>query len=256
MRLFLLSLLLLSQANATIGFLGDAQASAATTNPATTASQDTTGAKFLVVVGVGYSAPVCLVSGGGIAVTDNKSNTWAYTANFTAGNGNVCVFYTTAANPTVGTGHTFTLAAGIGGTYPTIFASWWSASLPVAIDGLHVGTSSSSGTTLQTGSKTPSQDGCLLITGLGDGASVMTRTIDSPFTVEATANNNSFSTGAWAYSIQTTATAANPTWTVGTSGVGRGVQIVSFKEVSAASFSPPRRTLIMQMLFDLFGWLA
>ena len=70
--------------------------------PTTSSSIDTTGADFLLVA-VAYYAQGTLPT-----VSDSKTNTWqALTAYDNAGTSNVRLFY--SYNPTVGTGHTFTV---------------------------------------------------------------------------------------------------------------------------------------------------
>jgi hypothetical protein len=236
------------------------KAQAATVNPATTGLGDTTGANLIVAIGLGYSVSACTTTGGGIAISDSKSNTWSFQQNYSTGNANICVFWTTPTS--VGTNHTFTLATGLGGSYPSVFVAWFSGAASSNVKDQHSGATSSSGTTLQPGACSPTTDNQLLITGVADAASVSTRSVSpadvTPF--RDNYNNNSFSTGAWSYQIQTTATSYNPTWTHGTSGLARAAVCFSFKAAAVAPTILPRRTVIMgwnpsDALRDLFGAL-
>ncbi len=247
MRVVLVLLISVLAAQGQIAFIGNAKASAASTSTATTASADTTGANLAVVVACGYASSSCTNGAGGMPMSDSKTNTWQRATpspGYSAGNGNICIFYSELTS--VGSGHTFSLQAGLGGSYPTVFAGWYSGAASSSSKDQHNGAGSSSGTTLQPGSVTPSTNGQLVVTGICDGASVHTRSVD---TMDVTpwkdnANNNSFSTGAWSYQIQTTATAVNPTWTVGGSGVGRAAAIATFKAPGAAAGVRRRGVLV------------
>lgn len=218
--------------------LGAVKATNAASSTASTSGspQDTSGASLLVAVTTGYSVAPC---GGGGTVSDSKSNTWTSIQNYTNGNANVCIYY--AENPTVGSGHTFQLTAGTGGNYPTIMVSWWGGARASLPKDQHAGANSATGTTLQPGSITPSEDNELIITAIGDAASPDGVSISSGFTDGDSNRSGSTSSGAWAYQIQTAATAVNPTWTDADSGLPRAATIVSFKAVAAASGAIRRR---------------
>jgi hypothetical protein len=207
----------------TIAFISNAKASAATNNPATTTGADTTGANLLVVVAVTYGSSA---ASGSATVTDSKSNTWTSLTDYTNGNSHIAIWY--AKNATVGASHTFTLTPHISGGYPTIFASWWSGANTTAPQDQANGAASATGTTLQPGSITPGTNNQLVITGISDNDNG-NKTVSAGFTRQDINQNNSFECGAWAYQIQTTATAVNPTWTEGTNNVARATAIVSFK---------------------------
>ncbi len=96
----------------------------------------------------------------------------------------------------------------------------------------------SAATTIQTGNVTPSQDNEIIITGVSDtGAS--TETINSSFTVAVTSAISMRFPTAMAYQIQTTATARNPTWTVG-AGSDIATTIATFKSAPAAGGTAKR----------------
>lgn len=92
-------------------------------------------------------------------------------------------------------------------------------------------------TTIQPGSITPSEDNCLVVTCLATD-STLTPTINGGFTIIASqpfvgATNYGIHV---AYLIQTTAAAANPTWTLA-SGANVSAQIGWFKAGAAAGVS-------------------
>ncbi len=125
--------------------------SGATTNPI-----NTNGANFIVIVTSNYS-------GGGdpAPVSDSKGNTWTLLNNYANGTDGVKTYY--SVNPTVGGGHTFTVA---GNSWASIGVAAFSnvASSPVDTQsGANGGTNLSS---LQTGSISPTTDSDLIITGL------------------------------------------------------------------------------------------
>jgi hypothetical protein len=158
-------------------------------NP-TTAALDTTGANLLVIVATNHtsgSAP----SG----VSDSKGNN---------------------VGSNVGSGHTFTL----GGTFvlgavAALAFSGAHATAPFDVEA--AGNSTGSGTTVQPGSVTPSQDDSLIIQAVGiatDGTGSLS--IDGGYAtavwVGSGANTANRGMG-FSYLIQTTAAATNPTWT-------------------------------------------
>lgn len=204
--------------------LGNNKASASSTSTATTSGADTSGANLLIAVVAMYS-----VTTASATLSDSKSNTWTHVGNYNSSFANIGIFY--AKNPTVGTSHTASCNPN-GTGYPTIFFSWWSGANTTAPKDQHNGAASASGTTLQTGSITPTEDNELIITGIGDN-DTGDKTISAGYTRQDVQTNNSFSTGAWAYATQTTATATNPTWTEANT-VNRGVTICSFKAAAAS----------------------
>lgn len=183
----------------------------------TTSAIDTSGANFIVV-------SVVHVFDTGGPLNDNKSNTWtALTDQGAGGFGSMQLFY--CASPTVGSGHTFSWSSGF---LPAIGVAAFSGVNTTPFDvenGTHA-----FGTTLQPGTITPNQNNSLVFTGYtargGSGYS-----IDGGFTIIGTpidGNDVSTSGSAIAYLIQTTAAAANPTWTIA-SGNEQGAAIAAFK---------------------------
>lgn len=177
-------------------------------NSFTTSGIDSSGSNLLVAVMVTYAPATRPI------LTDNKGNTWIGLTEQVDNNYAVeRLFY--AYNATVGSGHTFTLTANVffGGLAVACFAS------ALATDPIDQQVGNHNGpavTTLQAGSLTPSENNCLVVSGLNASAVGTTPTINSSFNVtDALASNGtSFGLGL-AYIIQTSAAATNPTWTAG-----------------------------------------
>lgn len=199
-------------------------AASSDTQNVTTGSLDTTGCDLLVVLISGTSGPI-----GSGTVSDSKGNTWNKLTAPAVGsgfNGGAVIWY--AVNPTVGSGHTFTLSSGITG-YPSIVAAGYSGSDTTSPFDVENGATlnASSG---QPGSVTPSVNDELLVTGSSNGSfGAATVTSDSGFTdvVGRGVSGNGLGIS-YAYKVQTTAGAENPTWTTTAGSIGVAV-IATFK---------------------------
>lgn len=164
---------------------------------ATTGAVDSTGANLAVVPGGRLFSS--------ITWSDSKGNTFTalstYTHSIFGGSLAYCL------NLTVGSGHTFTGS----GTQPAVGASLFSG---VDAYDQESGSGGGGSSTRQPGSITPPSDGCLFFTGFtADNNNYWA--VDSGFTLAGSIDNSPgthFSV-AWAYKIQTTAAAENPTWT-------------------------------------------
>jgi hypothetical protein len=190
-----------------------------TTSGTTSAGIDTTGASLLIVAVArhGFTSDPTL--------TDSYGNTWLPLTPYAGFIGYVLVYY--AKNPTVGTGHTFTLAGG--NTFPSACVAAFTGadtSAPFDVENGN-GVSYPSSTTIQTGTLTPSQDDSLIIAALASAPNggPSGYTIDSSFTLIDTVDaiNGQSSGSGLAYFLQTTAAAKNPTWTLSTAGDGFGL---------------------------------
>lgn len=182
---------------------------------ATTASQDTTGANF-IVIGIGKT--------GSPTVSDSKSNTWTALTD----NGQDRIYY--CENPTVGSGHTFDVNGA--STYSTIHVLWASgaaASSSFDVQNANSDTSASFNT-LTTGSITPSVNGELLIVMSANDSSGNATSITDSFTLmTAQPFTGGVNYGArMAYLIQGSAAAINPTVTF-TGNCGMYLSIAGFK---------------------------
>lgn len=189
----------------------------------TTSPIVTTGANFITV------GLVCFCAGDPVGgdLTDSKGNSYSVltVSRDVSGNFMSVIFY--VANPTVGSGHTFSFTTG--GTYASFYASAFSGvKTSSPFDQQNQG--NSIGTTVQPGSITPSENNELVVTvGQVDANAGTTPTINSSYIVtDANSGINSQGVGGgFAYIVQTSAAATNPTWTLG--GVAGSAAIASFK---------------------------
>lgn len=192
-----------------------------TADAVTSAGIDTTGATILAFGLISYGAAT------EPTVSDSKGNTWTQRTAYTDGVTRTRVYY--AANPTVGSGHTFT-ATGTG-SFSAVAVSAHDGIATTTPYDVENGGSFSSGTTGSTGSVTPSEDGELLVAVWGYAANGQPTgvSVDNSFTVMGQASNTGNSFGvAHAYLYQTPAAAVNPaaSWTGSTSG---SAAIATFK---------------------------
>lgn len=186
---------------------------------ATTGAIDTTGSN-LIVINIGTY--------GGLSAgvpTDSKSNTWT---GLTGKGGSYGSRFFYCYNPTVGSGHTFTISIGLAPPfYPCIFVAAFSDSLSSPFDQEN-GATGGSGTTLNTGSITPSQANEIIVTGFCFNTSSAIA-ISLGLTISDQKPAVPFSTGgAMAYLFQGSAAAINPQWSWTGSDASAAV-IASFK---------------------------
>lgn len=185
-------------------------AASGSSNGSTTSSIDTTGANLLIVA-VGYYSG----STHDPTISDSNGNTWTsvsstYYESNTGDHASIRIYY--AYNPTVGSGHTFTVSAT--STFGSFVAAAFSGATitnPKDVESGHV--SAGSGTSDQPGSITPTQDNDLILSAWV-GSDPVTSLAASGLTITDTVQPVSFvSDGtSLAYVVQTTATAVNPTW--------------------------------------------
>lgn len=184
------------------------------TNGFTSGAVDTSGATFIAVWYAGGA------NGGSYTLSDSKSNTWTGLTKTDAFFGTRVGQWLYAYNATVGSGHTFTITGS--SSAPTLQVLWYSGVLTSdPFDtGQQSGASSNGATTIQAGSVTPSENNCVVLSGLYVDNS-RSPSIDGGFTKEQETTNTDFGHfyGAAADLIQTTATAANPTWTISSSDI-------------------------------------
>lgn len=167
----------------------------------TTGSIDTSGASLLTAA-VGWTT-----TSGAFVLTDSKSNVWmpfgGTTATFTSSH---LTFYV-CFQPTVGSGHTFT----IGGASSVCVAAFSGTATAFSFDNGRANDANS--TSVQAGSITPSVNNCLVIAAIAY-RDTTALSINGGFTItnqEAFISGSAVGSGL-AYLVQTTATAANPTW--------------------------------------------
>ena len=197
---------------------------AAGAGPVTTGSIDTTGADFIVIglaVDDGYND----------TPTDSKSNTWTQVAN-TYTNTNVRVRMWYSVPTSVGSAHTFTAPSSPIGTIFVVAFSGVAQTTPEdQISGANAFAS-----TLKPGSITPTEDNELIVSIFGINSAGAPMSIDAGFTEtdEQEFDSGVSYGGAAAYLVQTTAAAADPTWTR-TNTNGMAAIQVSFKAAAVAS---------------------
>jgi hypothetical protein len=161
----------------------------------TTGAIDTTGATLLLL---GFTAFQDAV----VTASDSKGNTWTPLFADVTNDCAVGVFYVNSATPTVGSGHTFTIAAGnFTSVIPMVFSG--SAATPADND---TADTSASATSLQPGSLSPAENNELFI-ALGLSLSGTMQAISGYTTME----NDGFAIAS--YKIQTSGSAENPTFT-------------------------------------------
>lgn len=182
-------------------------------NGFTSAAIDTTGANFLVV-GVGQTAT------NGV-LTDSKGNTWVELVSPAVSGLTGTLWY--AENAIVGTGHTFSISGS--GNFPSMeIAAFSGVATSSSLD--QQNGNAGTGNPIATGSVTPTTNDQLVVTAVGGFCSSLS--IDGGFTISDSvdiAGGAHYGSGL-AYLIQTTAAAANPSWT----GVGgAGTKIATFK---------------------------
>lgn len=192
----------------------------------TTPGINTSGSTLITLVVTSYSVNAAPT------VSDNKGNTWNARTVITAGAGCRCRIYD-CLNPTVGTGHTFTVAGTT--TYSIVQVLAWSGANTTSSFDQENGAGAASGTSLSAGSVTPSENNELIVTGETLGGASAGETVASPMTLQ---NYTAFSSGnnmgsAIGYEIQTTATARNPSWSGGSQE--RAARVATYKAAAASS---------------------
>jgi hypothetical protein len=192
----------------------------------TSQAYDTSGADFIAVA-MGYET-----TGSGLGFTDSKGNSWTPKTPAIATTTGVRWYY--AYDAIVGTGHTFAPAGT--DTFPGISVAYF-AGVKKGSDPFHSenGGTQVFGSTVQPGSVTPPEPGCLVLTAFTCTAPSGGLTVDSPFTKYGHITDGSFGhdNTAAGYDIQTTATARNPTWDFGSSATLQAVIAVFRPEIAA-----------------------
>lgn len=191
-------------------------------NGGTSGAIDTTGATLLVLI-IG-DANVQLQS-----VSDSKGNVWNQAvASPLDANVQSSIWFACGPGLSVGAAHTFTVNRA--GTFPTFCVAAFSGSATDFVNSNNNNKATTAGaTSLQAGSVTPSKNNCLVIAAIGyrdttalaiNGGFIITD--QCPF-IGATAIGSGLG-----YLIQTTAAAANPTWSW-TNSVGAAATIAYFQ---------------------------
>lgn len=189
-----------------------------TSNGGTTGGINTTGADIIFI----HIADWMGGTPGG-APSDSKGNIYDLIAEATSSNSKSRLYR--AKNAASGTGHTFTFSST--GTYPGIQVIAFSGSNTTSPNDQSSTNTVSSGTTIQPGSITPTENGVMLISSLYSDSGNHSESINLSFTLELAGSVGGRATG-FAFFEQATAAAINPTWTHGSSA-DAAATIASFK---------------------------
>lgn len=175
-----------------------------TDSSVTTDAIDTTGAS-LIVVSIARDT-----NSNQLNFSDSKSNTWNLFAYAVQGSTSSLLYWTRATS--VGSGHTFSNTGAF--NFSTLAVAAFSGNAPFIITDQKSSAGASS-TTILPGSITPTQDNELVVTSLAFSGAGTPVSINGGFTEtnEIDFNSGIYYGNALAYLIQTSAAAANPTWT-------------------------------------------
>jgi hypothetical protein len=232
MRTLILTFLLVaSQAFGAFTYIASTSGGVSVTSP----SIDTTGANLLIIVitadnGGAYLSVYDTISGHSNTYTPAKSQ---------ASTGAATTYTYYCVNPAwVGPGHLFNVSVSNG--YESIYAAAYSGAASSPLDTVTNSAFNTANASIQPGSITPSCTNELVVTGVFAENGI-------PAVSGATLRKSrATSSGSWggglADSIQTAATAINPTWTV--SSGHNGATIVAFKasdSVCGGGAAPVRR---------------
>ncbi len=202
---------------------------------ATTAGINTTGADFLVVAVACYSAGPATLSD----LVGGNSNTWTPLTLRDDGVDTTQFYYCKPAF--VGSGHTFTVAGA--SSFSGLCVQAWSGAAAASPADQQNGATTGGATSLATGSITPSQANCLVVASLCTNLNTDFSTagaINGGFTISNRLDSSpgvGFAHG-MAYLVQTSAVAANPTWSW-TSSNAAAAAIASFKDVGGGGATRP-----------------
>lgn len=209
----------------------------------TSPSYNTTGANLIVIHATCYNVLATAAN-----LTDNMSNgnPTAIGAGIRPGVSDSRLFY--YSNPTVGSGHTFTLAC----TAPAIAVIAFSGAATSSVLDQNTGTGNTSSTSVATGSITPGVNGEVVVVG-GNAADLNTGTITANSGVTQVAAPLGYVGGThisnWMYYIiQTTAAAINVTVSDTNTNNSRSGTIASFKPGATATFQPHAPQIVDLML--------
>lgn len=201
---------------ASAGFAAISGAHLVATNPSTfdgfTSSAINTTGVTLLIVAVVYDKD----DSSGFALSDSKSNTYTALTEKLAGAQSLRLFY--CVNPTVGSGHTFTIA---GTTVVAAIAVNGFSGNAVSPFDVQNGTGNNSPVgSIQPGNVAPTQDNELIISAYSAGSSSNLVTVNSSFTIsDQVIFSNSplhyaIALGAVIKGAGTSGVNVNPTWTI------------------------------------------
>jgi hypothetical protein len=209
----------------------------------TTSNIDTTGADTLF-------AKVCRLTGDTPTFSDNGAggtpNTWTSIRAQADGGGGGLVsgeLFRSGTPASVGTGHNFSLS---GGTFAAVVVSARAGGATSSIDDQENSAGCASGSTCQPGSITPSVPDTIVITGVVSSDGTDPDSINGGFSIDAhiSSTGSNFGCGLGSL-VQTTATAANPTWTLSGSATYVASTIASFKTTAGGGGAAPCRLTLL-----------
>lgn len=211
--------LVLRPATVTIDLVAETEAQSSDSSNVTTANIDTTGAN-LILLAVSNQQNIS------VTVSDNKSNTWIPLTSSATTDVRMTLHY--AINPTVGTGHNFTVAGT--NSLPGIAVQAFSG----ATGGFDVENgNTAAGASVTTGSIDPTQDEELVVTGVGQ-AGANAPTITSGFRVTTALGEIGPAWGiGMSWVVMARGASLNPTWSA-TSATQMAARIAAFKETAAS----------------------
>ncbi len=214
----------------TIAFVASTKYNSGANGGTSSPGIDTSGAN-LILISEGHDTDLVQVQ-----PTDNKSNTYFPRVQTGTASGLSLIIWE-CVNPTVGTGHTFSISNT--GKFPQIYVAAFSGAAASPFDQSNNSSDLDPTTNIQPGSVTPSEDNELIFTGtmnLGAGLS-----IDSGFTIVDSDDfgpGNNYG-GGIAYLIQTTATAENPTWSMTSYTINAKSAVIATYKAAASGSSVP-----------------
>ncbi|MBV9805187.1 MAG: hypothetical protein JO130_18460 [Solirubrobacterales bacterium] len=180
---------------------------------------NTTGASLLIAIVSWYTG------GGSVSVSDSLGNAWTLGSSYaSSSDAGLATYY--CSSPTVGSGHTFTVASA---DSPSICVAAFSGTRAGGTPDMQVGST----TSYQTGSGTPGANGDLVITGI-QSTDTSVPTAPTSFTLLdafAYVSGADYAMG-MAYYVQATAAALNPSW--GAANTSPVSLMLSFPKATAA----------------------
>lgn len=209
-----------------------------------TSTIDTSSADFLLGFTANWPSLGIIRDQVGSPACAQPCNTWTQLTQTSSGGNTAKFFY--VANPTKGTGHFFNTD----GAFPGVsIVAYSGVKLSSPADQSAQTTATS--TTGQAGSITPSENCELVAAGVGIGSNgVSASSIDGGFSIATSIAANSNLGSAIADLIQTSAAAANPTWTMSGSTL-MNLHIASFKAETCGGATP-----VPQILGFFSPWRA
>lgn len=200
----------------------------ADTNSVTSNAIDTTGCTLLLIAVADYAVNTKT------AITDSKGNSWTELTIWAGSVSRIRILYSVPTS--VGSGHTFTATGTT--TFVSIAVQAWSGAATVPFDQQNGNQNPISPfNSIQVGSVTPSENNEIVVAALISSTIGSTYTIDSGMTISDQAPNVSstaFGIG-FAYIIQTTAGAINPTWSFSASDSNASSIDATFKAAAGVT---------------------